>query len=130
MTGRLLLLGVDVETDVGSFTPFYDGTRHGTPRLLALFGRKGITGTFFFVGQTARDNDDIVRLVRDAGHEIGCHSLYHETVGDQLMPIPGSRRCSPTRWSRGWLWRRSGSRRRAGCDPSRSAARGCLARPR
>ena len=90
MTGRIhVLVGVDVETDVGSFTPFYEGTKHGTPRLLDLFNRKGITGTFFFVGQTAVDNPDIACLVRDAGHEIGCHSLYHETVGDQLMPIPG-----------------------------------------
>ncbi len=90
MTGRVYaLLGVDVETDVGSFSPFYEGTKHGTPRLLDLFERAGVAGTFFFVGQTARDNPDIARLVRDAGHEIGCHSLYHETVGDPLMPIPG-----------------------------------------
>lgn len=90
MTGRTYaLLGTDVETDVGSFTPFYEGVRHGTPKLLDLFERKGIRGTFFFVGQTARDNPGVAQLVRDAGHEIGCHSLYHETVGDELMPVVG-----------------------------------------
>ena len=24
-----------------------------------------------------------------AGHEVGCHTLYHETIGDELFPIPG-----------------------------------------
>ncbi|NLZ69960.1 MAG: polysaccharide deacetylase family protein [Clostridiaceae bacterium] len=83
------LIGVDMETDVGSFTPFYEGTRHGTPRLVDLFARYGVQGTFFFTGECARENPDIVRLVQNSGNEVGCHSLYHETVGDELFPIPG-----------------------------------------
>src|SRR5690625_2213413 len=35
-------IGTDVETDIGSFTPFYEGTRHGMPRLLDLFNKKDI----------------------------------------------------------------------------------------
>jgi len=35
-----VLFGVDMETDVGSFTPFYEGVQHGTPLLLDLFARK------------------------------------------------------------------------------------------
>jgi hypothetical protein len=83
------VIGVDMETDVGSFTPFYEGTRHGTPRLVDLFGQKGVKGTFFFTGDCARENPEVARLVRDSGNEVGCHSLYHETVGDELFPIPG-----------------------------------------
>ena len=30
-----------------------------------------------------------VNAVVDAGHEVGCHTLYHETVGDALFDIPG-----------------------------------------
>lgn len=81
--------GVDVETDVGSFTPFYEGVRHGIPRLLDIFDRTGVKATFFFTGEAARENPAMVRAVDTAGHEAGCHSLYHETVGDELFPIPG-----------------------------------------
>lgn len=83
------LMGIDMETDVGSFTPFYEGAKHGTPRLVELFKQKGIQGTFYFTGDCARENPQVAKLVADSGNEVGCHSLYHETVGDELFPIPG-----------------------------------------
>lgn len=83
------LMGVDVETDVGSFTPFHEGTQLGTPKLLDLFDATGMKGTFYTVGQTAKDNPNIAKLIVERGHEIGCHSLYHETVGDPLFDLPG-----------------------------------------
>ncbi len=89
MDKKYALIGVDMETDVGSFTPFYEGARHGTPRLLDLFQEKGVKGTFFFTGECAKENPDIARLVAGSGNEVGAHSLYHETVGDELFPIPG-----------------------------------------
>ncbi|MGI6610007.1 MAG: polysaccharide deacetylase family protein [Limnochordia bacterium] len=85
----LVLLGFDMETDVGSWTPFYTGLTEGTPRILELLQKKNATGTFFFVGDAARAHPEVVRSVLQAGHEVGCHSLYHETVGDPLFPIPG-----------------------------------------
>lgn len=84
-----VLLGFDMETDVGSWTPFHEGLRHGTPRVLEAFRSYGVTGTFYFVGHSAREVPESVRQVREAGHEIGAHSLFHETVGDALFPIPG-----------------------------------------
>lgn len=84
-----VLLGFDMETDVGSWTPFHEGLRHGTPRVLEVFRRHGVTGTFYFVGLSAREVPESVLQTREAGHEIGAHSLYHETVGDALFPIPG-----------------------------------------
>lgn len=84
-----ILLGFDMETDVGSFTPFHEGLRHATPKILSLFKDHGITGTFYFVGHSAREVPESVLAVKDAGHEIGTHSLYHETVGDAIFPIPG-----------------------------------------
>jgi peptidoglycan/xylan/chitin deacetylase (PgdA/CDA1 family) len=89
MTPIYVLIGIDMETDVGSFTPFYEGVQHGAPRLLELFGQKGIKGTFFFTGDCARKNKDIARLVAQSDNEVGSHSLFHETVGDPLFPIPG-----------------------------------------
>lgn len=83
------MIGVDMETDVGSFTPFYEGTKNATPKMIALFEQKGIQATFYFTGECARENPHIAKLVADSGNEVGCHSLYHETVGDELFPLPG-----------------------------------------
>jgi len=32
-----VIFGIDMETDVGSFTPFYEGAKNGTPILLEVF---------------------------------------------------------------------------------------------
>jgi peptidoglycan/xylan/chitin deacetylase (PgdA/CDA1 family) len=79
-----------METDVGSFTPFYEGVRHGTPRILRLLDVYGIRATFFWTGHAAASNPEMVRRVRDAGHETGCHGLYHETLGDPIFPLPNN----------------------------------------
>lgn len=84
-----VIVGVDVETDVGSFTPFYEGVQKGVPLLLDIFDRHGVAGTFYFTGDSAKENPLIAKLVAASSSEVGCHSLYHETVGDELFPIPG-----------------------------------------
>lgn len=84
-----VLIGVDVETDVGSFTPFYEGVKKGVPLLLDLFEKTGVKGTFYFTGESAKENPQQAKQVALSDSEVGCHSLYHETVGDELFPIPG-----------------------------------------
>jgi peptidoglycan/xylan/chitin deacetylase (PgdA/CDA1 family) len=84
-----VVLGFDCETDIGSWTPYYEGVVHGTPLILDSLKRHGITATFFFTGDAARKNPEVVRRVLDSGHEVGCHSVFHETVGDALFDIPG-----------------------------------------
>ncbi len=84
-----VVLGFDMETDVGSFTPFYEGVKHGTPVLLDLLDRHEVTATFYFTGDCVKKNPASAPSVREAGHEVGCHSVYHETVGDPLFDIPG-----------------------------------------
>ena len=78
-----------METDVGSWTPFYEGLKNGTPRVLDVMSRRGVLGTFFFTADAAQKHPGVLRTVAQAGHEVGAHSLYHETLGDQLFPIPG-----------------------------------------
>jgi hypothetical protein len=85
-----VVFGFDMETDIGSFTPFYEGVKHGTPRLLELLDKHAIQATFFWTGHAAENNPDMVRSVRDAGHETGCHGLYHETLGDPIFPLPNN----------------------------------------
>jgi peptidoglycan/xylan/chitin deacetylase (PgdA/CDA1 family) len=84
-----VVLGFDMETDVGSFTPFYEGVVNGTPVILDILERRRVTATFFFTGDAARKHPQVVREVKKRGHEIAAHTLFHETVGDPLFDIPG-----------------------------------------
>lgn len=83
------VLGFDMETDIGSWTSSYQGFHIGTERILKILDRYSIPATFFFTADAARKNRADVLAVRRAGHEIGCHTLYHETIGDPLFEIPG-----------------------------------------
>ena len=51
-----------------------------TRRVLDLFARYGVRGTFFIVGWTAERNPGLVRDIVAAGHEIGCHSHLHRAI--------------------------------------------------
>ena len=84
-----VVLGFDMETDIGSWTPYYEGLKHGTPVILDVLDRHGITTTFFFTGDAARKHPEVLKAVADKGHEIGSHTLFHETIGDSLFDIPG-----------------------------------------
>jgi len=84
-----VVIGIDMETDCGSWTPYYEGVDMGTPILLDVFAHHGVKATFFFTGEAASRFPNRAKEILEAGHEVGCHSLYHETVGDQIFPIPG-----------------------------------------
>jgi peptidoglycan/xylan/chitin deacetylase (PgdA/CDA1 family) len=90
-----VMFGFDMETDIGSWTPFYGGLVHGAPQILERLGDHNVKSTFFFTGDAAKSHPEIVRMVLNAEHEVGCHSLYHETLGDELIPIPGLRPVLP-----------------------------------
>jgi polysaccharide deacetylase family protein (PEP-CTERM system associated) len=59
---------------------------------LSLLSETNCRATFFFLGRIAESEPGLVRRVAEAGHEIGCHSLYHrritmqsrEEFGDQI----------------------------------------------
>jgi polysaccharide deacetylase family protein (PEP-CTERM system associated) len=53
-----------------------------TRRLLAVFERRSARATFFFLGWIAERLPDLVREVRDAGHEIGSHGYDHRLLPD------------------------------------------------
>lgn len=83
-----VIFGFDMETDIGSWTPYYNGLINGTPLILNILAKHGILTTFFFTGSAARDYPEIVKMVDRAGHEVACHSLNHETLGNEMVPIP------------------------------------------
>ena len=50
------------------------------PRVLDILAARGLTITFFVVGQDAAlaENEQAIRSIAKAGHEIGNHSFHHE----------------------------------------------------
>lgn len=53
---------------------------YGLGSLLDLLAECEAKGTFFWLGQAALDNPHLVKQVAEAGHEIGCHGLFHEFI--------------------------------------------------
>lgn len=85
-----VVFGFDMETDIGSWTPWYNGFEYGTNSILDALAQKGISATFFFTADAAQKNPEVTRKVAAAGHEIGAHTLFHETIGDPIFEIPGA----------------------------------------
>ena len=50
----------------------------GTPRLLKLFARWGIKTSWFIPGHSIETFPEQMKMVADAGHEIGVHGYTHE----------------------------------------------------
>jgi peptidoglycan/xylan/chitin deacetylase (PgdA/CDA1 family) len=50
----------------------------GTPRLVRLFDRFGIKTTWFVPGHSVETFPDEIKMVVDAGHELGVHGYSHE----------------------------------------------------
>lgn len=54
--------------------------RIGVPRILKLFKKYDLKQTFFVPGWTVEKYPDIVKQIRDEGHEIGAHGYLHERL--------------------------------------------------
>lgn len=54
-----------------------------TQLLLETFARHNVRGTFFILGYVAEKHPEIVRKIAAAGHEVACHSYYHQLVYTQ-----------------------------------------------
>jgi polysaccharide deacetylase family protein (PEP-CTERM system associated) len=54
-----------------------------TRRVLDRLAEAGVRGTFFILGWVAERHPDLVKAIRRAGHEIGCHSHGHRLVYEQ-----------------------------------------------
>ena len=80
---KYLLLGIDLESVTKRLDQkpgFKEDLLSSTSRYLELLKEYNAKATFFVVGDVAREQPDVVRLVMDAGHEIACHSNTHVTL--------------------------------------------------
>lgn len=57
----------------------------GTPRLLRLFKKYGITTTWYIPGHSIETFPKEMQMVAEAGHEIGTHGYSHENPKDMTL---------------------------------------------
>src|SRR5262245_31036624 len=60
--------------------PITPRVRENTLRILDLLGGAGARATFFILGLAAEAFPDLVRLIRDGGHEVASHGHSHRPV--------------------------------------------------
>jgi len=74
-------LTVDVEDWANAYLdnrlPITDAFVRLTDRVLEAFDEAKVKGTFFVLGELARDYPAVVRTIGDAGHELGVHGWRH-----------------------------------------------------
>jgi polysaccharide deacetylase family protein (PEP-CTERM system associated) len=63
--------------DWGYWEPRVERNTH---RLLDLFARRRVRGTFFILGWVAERHPRLVREIAHAGHEIACHGYDHQFI--------------------------------------------------
>ena len=88
MARRTLVMSFDMETDLGSWTFETRGLVEGTPAILRILRAHRVPATFFFVGREAAGHPDCVQSVLADGHEVGCHTMFHETIGQPVYNVP------------------------------------------
>ena len=65
------VLGFDMETDIGSWTPWYNGFKPGTEMILSVLKKNNITATFFFTADAAQKNREVIEMVRSCRCRFG-----------------------------------------------------------
>lgn len=61
-----------------SWTNFEPRLVENLNRILALLNRTNVKATFFCLGWVAERYPELIRAIVESGHEIGCHSYYHQ----------------------------------------------------
>lgn len=60
----------------------------GLPRLLDLYSKYDVEGTFFFTGDIVEREPEVIDITKEYGHEIGSHGYSHfSTEGFDLFPL-------------------------------------------
>ena len=65
-------------TDSSMWRSFEPRLAKNLDRILRLLDTTDIKATFFCLGWVAEEYPDLIRTIVERGHEIGCHSYYHQ----------------------------------------------------
>lgn len=79
---KYIMFGFDMEPDIGSTSVNYEGIQHGTLGIVDILEKNSVKATFLWTGDCALKNENMLRFVDNKGYEIGCHSLFHEDLGE------------------------------------------------
>lgn len=60
-----------------AYLTFDDGPNTQTPELLAVLKELDVPATFFLVGANVTECPEETKMILDAGHAVGCHTMYH-----------------------------------------------------
>lgn len=63
--------------DAFRWNSFESRIKHNTSQILEILDQSKTQATFFSLGWVARKYPELIRAIRDAGHEIGSHSNVH-----------------------------------------------------
>lgn len=76
-----------LEIPMSEWPTFEDRIERSGRRLLDVFDKAGVRGTFFVLGYVAERHPDLVREIAQRGHEIGTHGFSHSFVYRQTPQI-------------------------------------------
>lgn len=79
---KYIMFGFDMEPDVGSTSINYEGVKYGTPKIMEVLDKYNCKATFLWTGDCAIKNPEMLSEVNMRDFEIGCHSLFHEDIGE------------------------------------------------
>lgn len=71
-----------------AYLTFDDGPNVNTPQILDILKEKEVKATFFMLGSSIQEHEDIAKRVSDEGHALGVHSMTHNF--DSVYASPDS----------------------------------------
>ena len=74
------ILEHDETSAVDSWMSFESRIYSGVDLILKILDDKGARATFFCLGWIAEKYPSLIRRIVDNGHEVACHSMYHQLV--------------------------------------------------
>ena len=70
---------IDKENKLIALT-FDDGPNYNTNKVLEVLKEYNVSATFFVLGSKIKDNEYILKRIKDEGHEIGNHTYNHKIL--------------------------------------------------
>ena len=82
------ILTIDVEdwymdTDISAWSSYADRIVKSTQKILEILDERNTKATFFVVGYVAEHFPELIKDIKDRGHEIGTHGYSHTSIKKQ-----------------------------------------------